>query len=48
MSVLSIRNVPADLLRRLKVEAAETGTTMREVVLRVLREHVERKGGARK
>ena len=36
MTNLNIRNFPEDLLRALKVEAAERGTTLREVSIDLL------------
>ncbi len=36
MPVLHIRNFPPDLLKALKVQAAQEGITLRELVIRAL------------
>lgn len=42
MTTLQIRNMPDDLHRRLKVRAAEQGTTLSDLVLTELRHVAER------
>lgn len=41
MTVLNIRNFDMSLLKALKVRAAQTGKTLRELVIAVLREVVK-------
>jgi plasmid stability protein len=36
MSELSIKNFPEDLLKRLKVQAAQEGVTLRDLVVQIL------------
>ena len=45
VKVINLTNVPEELHRRLKMQAASEGTTLRALILRVLSEYVEKKGG---
>jgi plasmid stability protein len=44
MAVLSVRNFDASLLQKLKVEAARRGETLREYVMSLLHEAMDRVG----
>ena len=44
VKVINLTNVPEDLHRRLKMQAAAEGTTLRELILRVLSEYLKKKG----
>lgn len=41
---MTIRNVPKELARALRIEAAETGTTQERVILAILEQHYAGKG----
>lgn len=41
MGAYILRDIPADLWRQVKAKAALEGASMREVVLRLLREYVK-------
>jgi plasmid stability protein len=41
MSMLQVKNVPEALKRKLRKRARDTGTTMSEYVLRLLRQHLD-------
>lgn len=45
--VINLTNVPEELHRRLKMQAAAESTTLRELILRVLSEYLDQKGGGR-
>jgi plasmid stability protein len=45
MSVLSIRNFPEDLFRKLKIHAAIEGTTVKDFVIGALDQEIKRKEG---
>ena len=44
MSNINIRNVPEDLHRQAKAQAALQGITMQEFVIRAIREYLKKKG----
>ncbi|MFP3901986.1 MAG: hypothetical protein ACLFXM_14120 [Acidimicrobiia bacterium] len=44
MAVLYVKNVPERLLRRVRATAVDRGETMRDLVLRALRNELERLG----
>ncbi len=45
IKVIQMRNFPADLHKRAKIQAAKEETTLKEIVIRALTEYLERKGG---
>jgi len=45
MAVISIKDFPDDLHRLIKAEAALMGLPMKELIVSVLREYLERKKG---
>ena len=44
-TTLNYRNFPADLLHRVKVEAAKKGVSQKELHIRALQEYLERRRG---
>ena len=44
-TTINLRDVPEDLHRRAKVQAAKEGTTIKGLILRLLKEYLEREGG---
>ncbi len=45
MATINIRDVPNDLHRKAKAQAALEGTTLKDSVIRLLTEYLEKKGG---
>jgi len=45
IKVIQMRNFPADLHKRAKIQAAKEETTMKEIVIKALEEYLEREGG---
>lgn len=45
MKTYLIRDIPEELLRALKVKAAENDTSMRELILRYVEEGLKREAG---
>jgi len=44
VKVINLKEVPEELHRRLKMQAAAESTTLRELILRVLSEYLKKKG----
>lgn len=44
VKVINLKDVPEELHRRLKMQAAAESTTLRELILRVLSEYLKKKG----
>jgi predicted HicB family RNase H-like nuclease len=44
VSNINVRNVPEDLHRQAKAQAALQGITMQELVIRAVREYLKKKG----
>ena len=45
IKVIQIRNFPADLHKRAKVQAAKEETTLKGIVIKALTEYLDREGG---
>jgi len=43
--VIHMKGFPADLHRQAKIAAATEGVTLKEIIIKALREYLERKGG---
>jgi len=43
MKNIVIRNIPADLHKKIKLEAVEENVTMNEKMIKIISEHFERK-----
>lgn len=46
MGVMNLRTIPNDLHRALKIEAAQRGMTLRDLVVEVLADYMQRQTGA--
>jgi plasmid stability protein len=45
MKTVYIRDFPEDLHRKVKAQAALEGTTMKDLIIRLLTEYLKKKGG---
>jgi plasmid stability protein len=45
MATINLRNMPNDLHRKAKAQAALEGTTLKDLVIRLLTEYLEKEGG---
>jgi plasmid stability protein len=45
MKTMNIRNIPDDLHKALKIQAAKEGTTMEDVIRRALAEYLKKEAG---
>jgi predicted HicB family RNase H-like nuclease len=44
-TTINLRDVPEDFHRRAKVQAAKEGVSLKELIMRVLTEYLEKQGG---
>ena len=45
IKVIQMRNFPADLHKRAKIQAAKEETTLKEIVIKALTEYLKKVGG---
>ena len=45
MSAINLRNIPDELHRKIKAEAALQGTTLEQLIIKVIKEYLEKKRG---